>query len=99
MLVSNIGGGAAGGGSKCAPNLWLWQGQCEEKCPNRTYSTIDPASHISVCSWCHYSCKYCVGPNDYECSACFGDATLYQMSTAEKFCYPKVLLPAMDTAA
>ncbi|XP_052120301.1 furin-like protease 1 isoform X2 [Frankliniella occidentalis] len=84
---------------ECAPNLWLWQGQCEEKCPNRTYSTIDPASHISVCSWCHYSCKYCVGPNDYECSACFGDATLYQMSTAEKFCYPKVLLPAMDTAA
>ncbi|XP_034241763.1 furin-like protease 1 isoform X2 [Thrips palmi] len=83
---------------ECAPNLWLWQGQCEEKCPNRTYGTVDPASHIAVCTWCHYSCKHCTGPNDYECTACFGDAAMYKPRESETFCYPKTLLPSMDTA-
>lgn len=83
---------------ECAPNLWLWQGRCEVECPNRTFPTLDPASHIPVCSWCHYSCKYCSGPNDFECTDCFGDATFYKTSASENFCYPKTLLPSIDSA-
>ena len=29
-----------------------------------------------MCQPCHYTCAQCQGPNDYQCRACHGDATL-----------------------
>ncbi|KAG0715270.1 hypothetical protein GWK47_012321 [Chionoecetes opilio] len=33
-----------------------------------------------TCRSCHYSCYGCSGPQDYECTKCWGDAELYSPS-------------------
>ncbi|XP_014244560.1 furin-like protease 1 isoform X2 [Cimex lectularius] len=70
---------------ECSKGWFLINGRCEQFCPFKTYK------HGEHCESCHYSCKSCSGPNDYECTECFPDALLYT-SDFERFCYPKALL-------
>ncbi|KAF6210162.1 hypothetical protein GE061_013264 [Apolygus lucorum] len=60
-----------------------------ESCPPGEYRTGE------VCSRCHYTCKKCTGPNDYECTLCYADAVVYS-TTGENFCFPKSLLPSVN---
>lgn len=55
----------------CSRGLLLVEGQCVNSCPLGSY--LDPSNQ---CAKCHYSCKACSGPNDYQCSVCHGDAIL-----------------------
>ncbi|XP_071450401.1 furin-like protease kpc-1 [Hetaerina americana] len=54
---------------ECSGGLVLREGKCESPCPEQRFYA-NP-----TCLPCHYSCKSCSGPNDYECTECFGDAT------------------------
>ena len=40
------------------------------------------------CLKCHYSCKTCVGANDYQCVQCYPDAMLLNITSNEHYCYP-----------
>lgn len=78
---------------ECSPGLFLTEGRCEQTCPEGYYS--DTPGH---CSKCHYSCYQCIGPNDYQCSLCHGDAVLVNYTEQESYCHPKSLLLAMDVS-
>nr|XP_024214340.1 furin-like protease 1 isoform X2 [Halyomorpha halys] len=75
---------------ECSAGFILWNGKCEEKCPLGSFpiGTMD-------CQQCHYTCQRCDGPNDYQCTGCFGDAELYT-SDFESYCYPKSLHHAIN---
>lgn len=62
-------------------------------CPESTFritASQDSSSHR--CFPCHYSCRLCVGPNDYDCSSCFGDGSLDENG----YCYPLKLKIALQ---
>lgn len=63
----------------------------------------------SNCLPCHYTCKACSGPNDYQCSKCHDDAVLIEPNSLWKFlifkkpinesyCYPDSLVPRISRA-
>lgn len=83
--------------AECVKGLFLHNGRCEAMCPERYFPSLDGKSQ-PVCSYCHYTCKACSGPNDYQCASCYGDASLKQTSKAESYCYPKAILPALETS-
>ena len=76
--------------------MYLYEGRCEASCPEKYYPSLNNESQL-ICSYCHYSCKVCFGPNDYECVSCYGDAVLKQISKSENYCYSKAILPALET--
>lgn len=82
---------------ECLKGLFLYEGRCEVACPERYFPSLD-AKLQPVCSYCHYTCKTCSGPSDYQCISCYGDASLKQTSKAESYCYPKAILPALETS-
>ncbi|XP_069695249.1 furin-like protease 1 [Periplaneta americana] len=81
---------------ECVEGMFLHEGQCLLVCPERLFPSLSNQSQ-SVCAYCHYTCKACAGPSDYQCVSCYGDALLQQISEAESYCYPKALLPALTT--
>lgn len=62
-------------------------------CPAGRYTDSDRAG----CLPCHYTCADCTGPNDYQCSACHGDATL-RLQPAGAACLNTELLQQAETA-
>lgn len=77
----------------CADKSYLVNGECVAECPNGYF----PSTHqmnitvsILVCLHCHYTCKTCGGPNDYQCTECFADANLHG-----SYCRPQDLLHEM----
>jgi hypothetical protein len=53
-----------------------------------------------ICLQCHYTCATCSGPLNSQCSSCLNDATLVNLTDIEVkfFCYPKTLLPQIESA-
>ncbi|XP_054285539.1 furin-like protease 1, isoforms 1/1-X/2 isoform X1 [Macrosteles quadrilineatus] len=80
----------------------LAEGFCHRQCPEGFYPEL-PEANIArkspqtqaFCARCHYSCRSCSGPNDYQCTLCFGDALLVS-SDQETYCYPRSLATAVD---
>lgn len=81
----------------------LHNGKCVHECPNQFYNSYNDYQlkqdtvekihgYTNQCIACHYTCKTCVGSNDYQCSSCFPDAILYIQNDNEFYCYPKILL-------
>lgn len=68
----------------------MYNGECMVHCPIRTYMTND-----RLCSDCHYSCYRCNGPNDYQCTSCWGDAEFTYLM-GQTFCYSKNIKSLLD---
>lgn len=53
-----------------------------------------------ICLPCHYSCTTCFGPENYHCLSCPGDAQIVNSTDVvlKLYCYPVVVLPAIDDA-
>lgn len=67
----------------CTHGYNVYNGECAVKCPVKTYKEKD-----GVCSECHYTCFQCNGPNDYQCTSCWGDAELTHVM-GQTYCYSK----------
>uniref|UniRef100_A0A1B6C415 furin n=1 Tax=Clastoptera arizonana TaxID=38151 RepID=A0A1B6C415_9HEMI len=77
---------------ECAEGLFLTkEKQCRRECTDGTFPQPP-----GMCFHCHYSCKTCSGPNDYECSSCHGDADFVKQSGVESYCVVKLLIHKMD---
>lgn len=81
----------------------LHDGKCVHACPDQFYNSYNDyqskqatveemLGYVNQCIACHYTCKTCIGSNDYQCSSCFPDAILYTQTNNEYYCYPKILL-------
>ncbi|KAK7862254.1 hypothetical protein R5R35_008131 [Gryllus longicercus] len=81
---------------ECRDELFLFEGKCVTSCPQNTVIGQNTKDH-PACLSCHYSCKKCLGPNDYQCMSCFSDSYLYISSESEKYCYPIRLRSALDS--
>lgn len=68
----------------------MHNGECKDHCPIKTYEERD-----GLCSDCHYTCYQCNGPNDYQCTSCWGDADLTH-ATGQTYCYPKNIKSVLD---
>ncbi|KAF5294709.1 hypothetical protein FQA39_LY00193 [Lamprigera yunnana] len=88
---------------ECSPNHIKHNGRCYSECPERFYpSFLDTADNETefhddnnkhnVCLACHYTCKHCLGSNDYHCTACYPDAKLTYISNIENYCYPNYVI-------
>ena len=67
----------------CEVGFYMWEGKCLAICPNASY----PMNHTElkgllsgVCVPCHYSCLYCNGPSDSQCTSCYPDSQLKTIS-------------------
>lgn len=82
---------------ECSENRFMHAGQCVSSCPDR-YFVWDPkelgATGSQSCRPCHYSCLKCSGPQDYECTDCWGDSLLNTVTENESYCHPRALLIA-----
>ncbi|CAB4067375.1 FURIN [Lepeophtheirus salmonis] len=79
---------ALGWCSSCEEGFILHNGRCEKTCPQSYYAGV--SNMKPTCVPCYYSCKTCSGPNDYECTSCFGDAKFMKESNNLKY---SVLIP------
>ncbi|TRY74010.1 hypothetical protein TCAL_03361 [Tigriopus californicus] len=77
--------------SVCETGFIQHNGRCVDSCPAQGYF-LGESNRASACIACYYSCQTCNGPNDYQCSSCFGDATLEEESPTQRFCYNKSLI-------
>jgi len=77
--------------SKCDTSYSVHLGRCVKQCPDVGYFEGE-ANNTATCLTCYYSCKTCTGPNDYECSSCYGDADLNENSGIGKYCHNKGLV-------
>jgi len=59
----------------CNPPYLALDGRCVTDCPKEGYYQGE-SNRSSACLPCYYSCRTCQGPNDYECTDCYGDAEL-----------------------
>lgn len=87
--------------TECKQGWVLLDGQCVKAEEVARIVRECPAGHFSsegACQPCHYTCRKCTGPNDYECSQCYPDAVVYS-GTGENFCFPKSLLPSVNYTA
>ncbi|XP_015364233.1 PREDICTED: furin-like protease 1, isoform 1-CRR isoform X2 [Diuraphis noxia] len=75
---------------ECAFGYYIYNGECVVDCPVKTFEDID-----GVCSDCHYSCYTCNGPNDYQCTKCWGDADLTH-ALGQTYCYSKNIKHLVD---
>lgn len=75
---------------ECAFGYNIYNGECTVDCPVKTYANND-----GVCSDCHYSCYKCNGPNDYQCTSCWGDADLTH-ALGQTYCYSKNIKHLLD---
>ncbi|XP_025204350.1 furin-like protease 1, isoforms 1/1-X/2 isoform X1 [Melanaphis sacchari] len=75
---------------ECALGYNIHNGECTVNCPVKTYANSD-----GVCSDCHYTCYKCNGPNDYQCTTCWGDADLTH-ALGQTYCYSKNIKHLLD---
>ncbi|CAH1714052.1 furin-like protease 1 isoform X3 [Aphis gossypii] len=75
---------------ECAFGYNMYNGECTVDCPVKTYANND-----GVCADCHYSCYKCNGPNDYQCTTCWGDADLTH-ALGQTYCYSKNIKHLLD---
>lgn len=78
---------------ECLPNLFLLEHQCVVSCPDGHYPTV-ASSGQKECFRCHYSCRQCSGSNDYECTACYGDAQLQD----NMYCRPIEMMQELQSS-
>jgi len=79
------------GCSTCESGFLLLGGHCVESCPAEGFY-VGQENHQDSCIQCYYTCKSCDGPNDYQCTECFGDAELEEESPTNKYCHNKSLI-------
>ncbi|CAH0562213.1 unnamed protein product [Brassicogethes aeneus] len=75
---------------ECRKGYTLIEGFCLKSCPEKLFPS--PNERVR-CLPCHYTCKNCKGSLDYDCTECYDDAKLYNISSNEKYCYPIKLIP------
>jgi furin len=75
---------------ECAFGYNIYNGDCIVECPVKTYE-----DKYGVCSDCHYTCYTCNGPNDYQCTKCWGDADLTH-ALGQTYCYSKNIKHLLD---
>jgi len=75
----------------CAVPHILHLGRCVQQCPHQGFFQ-GSANSSATCLPCYYSCQSCTGPNDYQCSTCYGDAELDSNSDSGSFCHNKGLI-------
>ncbi len=54
-------------------------------CPNASHSVNHTGLDgfvAGICAPCHYSCLFCSGPSDSECTSCYPDSQLKSISTS-----------------
>lgn len=61
--------------TSCSPPHLLLAGRCVPSCPVEGYYE-GRSNSTPACLACYYTCRTCTGPNDYQCSSCFGDSHL-----------------------
>jgi len=59
----------------CLPPYLSHEGRCVVSCPVEGFYQ-GQSNRTATCLSCYYSCRRCVGPNDNQCTGCFGDAEL-----------------------
>lgn len=47
---------------------------------------LSPSVPQKRCDTCHFSCLKCIGPNDYDCTACAPDSVYTSKSINESYC-------------
>ncbi|GAB6032404.1 Uracil phosphoribosyltransferase, synthesizes UMP from uracil, variant 2 [Chamberlinius hualienensis] len=80
---------------ECPPRMYAVNGMCLNSCPEGHFESsqqLDVTHLVPVCLKCHYTCRTCSGPNDYQCIACYGDAELQ-----DYYCRPMDLLHRLNT--
>ncbi|XP_031336072.1 furin-like protease 1 isoform X2 [Photinus pyralis] len=85
---------------ECQVNYFMHNGRCYSECPEKFYASFldelgakkNMDKKMNVCLSCHYSCKRCSGSNDYQCTLCYPDAILMQVSSLEHYCYPNYVV-------
>lgn len=85
---------------QCEKNQLLHGGVCVVVCPENYYGWFPErlgATGPPTCRPCHYSCRTCSGPQDYECSGCWGDAVLYSAYEGQNYCHPSTLHDAYES--
>jgi len=76
----------------CEDGFYLLTGRCHEKCPDEGFFA-GISGNTSACLPCYYSCKTCLGSNDYQCASCFQDAQLNtEGHHGQSFCHNKGLV-------
>ncbi|KAI9564477.1 hypothetical protein GHT06_008216 [Daphnia sinensis] len=89
------------GAAVCEAGFYMWEGKCMAVCPNASH----PINHTGlngylsgICAPCHYSCLYCSGPSDSQCTSCYPDSQLKSISVPgsplepESHCFPNELV-------
>ncbi|KZS05709.1 Amontillado [Daphnia magna] len=89
----------------CEAGFYMWEGKCMAVCPNASY----PINHTGfngflngICAPCHYSCLYCSGPSDSQCTSCYPDSQLKSISVPgsllepESHCFPNELVRQLE---
>ncbi|XP_063876534.1 furin-like protease 1, isoforms 1/1-X/2 [Scylla paramamosain] len=86
---------AVGACLECKKDHYIFNGQCLMTCSPGHYAW-DPQQEgvtgVPTCLSCHYSCYNCSGPQDYECTKCWGDEEMYLPSKGQSLCQPSSLL-------
>uniref|UniRef100_A0A0P4WFA9 furin n=1 Tax=Scylla olivacea TaxID=85551 RepID=A0A0P4WFA9_SCYOL len=86
---------AVGACLECKKDHYIFNGQCLVTCSPGHYAW-DPQQEgvtgVPTCRSCHYSCYNCSGPQDYECTKCWGDEEMYLPSKGQSLCQPSSLL-------
>ncbi|XP_037799515.1 furin-like protease 1 isoform X2 [Penaeus monodon] len=85
---------------QCEKNHLLHGGVCVVSCPENYYGFFPErlgATGPPTCRPCHYSCRSCSGPQDYDCSSCWGDAVLYTAYEGQNYCHPSTLHDAYES--
>ncbi|XP_042864322.1 furin-like protease 1 isoform X4 [Penaeus japonicus] len=85
---------------QCEKNHLLHEGVCVASCPENYYGWFPErlgATGPPTCRPCHYTCRSCSGPQDYECLSCWGDAVLYNAYKGQNYCHPSTLHDAYES--
>merc|ERR1719470_369626 len=75
----------------CQVGFRILAGRCVRECPPEGYYE-GVSNNTAACLDCYYSCATCSGPNDHECTSCYGDADLDESSGMGKYCHNKTLV-------
>ncbi|KAK3877496.1 hypothetical protein Pcinc_017822, partial [Petrolisthes cinctipes] len=91
---------ASGACIDCERGQYLESGRCVASCSEGHY-VWNPrqlgAEGPPACRHCHYSCRTCSGPQDYQCQSCWGDAIMYTPTKGQNLCQPRSLLEAYQS--
>lgn len=77
--------------TSCEPGYLVLVGHCVSACPPEGYYQ-GRANNSLHCLPCYYSCRTCTGPNDDQCTDCYGDAQMEVGESGMRHCHNKGLL-------